>query len=61
MLQKEIEGKKAEELVKKCPVGVFDLEDIGNGKLNCQIFYNRVVTMKRICTDSMLLWLWAVL
>lgn len=32
VLLQEVEGKKAEELVKKCPVGVFDLEDIGNGK-----------------------------
>lgn len=32
VLLKEIEGKKAEQLVKKCPVKVFDIEDIGGGK-----------------------------
>lgn len=31
MLLQEIEDDKAEELVKKCPVKVFDIEDIGKG------------------------------
>lgn len=32
MLLEDIEGEKAEELVRKCPVKVFDIEDIGKGK-----------------------------
>ncbi|KAF8700152.1 hypothetical protein HU200_034522 [Digitaria exilis] len=31
---KQIEGDEAEELVKKCPVNVFDIEDLGNGILS---------------------------
>lgn len=33
MLLEEIEGEKAEELVRKCPVKVFDIEDIGKGNM----------------------------
>lgn len=33
MLLQEIEDEIAEELVKKCPVKVFDIEDIGKGKM----------------------------
>lgn len=33
MLLKEVEGKVAEQLKAKCPVGVFDIEDIGNGEI----------------------------
>lgn len=29
----DIEGVEAEKLVKKCPVKVFDIEDIGRGKM----------------------------
>lgn len=36
MLLEDIVGEKAEELVRKCPVKVFDIEDIGKGKM---IFY----------------------
>lgn len=32
VLLQEIEGEKADELVKKCPAKVFDIEDIGKGK-----------------------------
>lgn len=28
---KEIKGEEAKKLVKKCPVKVFDIEDLGNG------------------------------
>lgn len=31
VLKEEILDEKAEELVKKCPVHVFDVEDIGKG------------------------------
>ena len=27
----DIQGKLAQELVQKCPVGVFDIEDVGSG------------------------------
>lgn len=33
MLLEEIVGEKADELVRKCPVKVFDIEDIGKGKM----------------------------
>lgn len=32
VLLQEVKDEKAEELVKKCPVKVFDIEDVGNGK-----------------------------
>ena len=32
VLLKEIKNEDAENLVVKCPVKVFDIEDIGNGK-----------------------------
>lgn len=35
MLLQEIEGEKAEELVKKCPVKVFDIEEMGKGNVSC--------------------------
>lgn len=36
VLLQEVEGDIAEELVNKCPVKVFDIEDIGKGKLTCK-------------------------
>lgn len=33
VLLQEFEDEKAEELVKRCPVNVFDIEDIANGKV----------------------------
>lgn len=36
VLLQEVEGDKAEELVKKCPVKVFDIKDIGKGWLTNQ-------------------------
>jgi len=41
-----IEGKLAEELVKKCPMGVFDIEDLG-GK--ARVAYPRNCSMCREC------------
>lgn len=35
VLLRDIEDDEAEELVKKCPVKVFDIEDIGKGKVTC--------------------------
>lgn len=32
MLTQEIEGEMAEELKRKCPVNVFDIEDVADGK-----------------------------
>ncbi|CAA0815398.1 RNA polymerase I subunit 43 [Striga hermonthica] len=34
VLLQEIEDEMAEELVRKCPIGVFDIEDVGNSKIN---------------------------
>lgn len=36
MLLQEIEDEKAEELVEKCPKNVFDIEDIGKGKMKAR-------------------------
>lgn len=33
VLLEDIEGVEADKLVKKCPVGVFDIEDIGQSKM----------------------------
>lgn len=30
----DIQGKLAEELVQKCPTGVFDIEDVGTGTIS---------------------------
>lgn len=35
VLLEDIEGKLAEELVQKCPVNVFDIEDTGTGSYHC--------------------------
>lgn len=52
VLLQEIEGKKAEELVKKCPVGVFDLEDIGNGIQRATAKHPRKCTLCRECIQG---------
>ncbi|KAI5674668.1 hypothetical protein M9H77_15032 [Catharanthus roseus] len=49
VLLQEVEGKKAEELVKKCPVGVFDLEDIGNDMQRATVKRPRKCTLCREC------------
>lgn len=40
VLLEDIVGEKADELVKKCPVKVFDIEDIGKGKMQFVFLYN---------------------
>lgn len=37
MLLQDIEDELAEELVKKCPAKVFDIEDLGKGKQSAKI------------------------
>lgn len=37
VLLQEVQDEKAEELVKKCPVDVFDIEDIGPGESHLDI------------------------
>lgn len=42
VLLEDIEGEKADELVKKCPANVFDIEDIAKGKVDpnfCSCFF----------------------
>ena len=38
MLLQDIEDEKAEELVKKCPVSVFDIEDIAKGRVVLSLY-----------------------
>ncbi|XP_052207643.1 uncharacterized protein LOC127811649 [Diospyros lotus] len=49
VLLQEVENKKAEELVKKCPVNVFDIEDIGKGKRRATVARPRACTLCREC------------
>ncbi|KAL6639460.1 hypothetical protein ACP70R_023190 [Stipagrostis hirtigluma subsp. patula] len=49
VLLKEIEGDDAEELVKKCPVNVFDIEDLGNGRKRAVVAKPRACTLCREC------------
>uniref|UniRef100_A0A7N0T814 DNA-directed RNA polymerases I and III subunit RPAC1 n=2 Tax=Kalanchoe fedtschenkoi TaxID=63787 RepID=A0A7N0T814_KALFE len=49
VLLKQIEDAKAEELVKKCPVNVFDIEDIGNGRKKATVSRPRACTLCREC------------
>ncbi|XP_042504103.1 DNA-directed RNA polymerases I and III subunit RPAC1-like isoform X2 [Macadamia integrifolia] len=49
VLLQEVEDEKAEELVKKCPVNVFDIEDIGNGKKRAIVAKPRACTLCREC------------
>nr|CAD1839390.1 unnamed protein product [Ananas comosus var. bracteatus] len=46
---KEVTGADAEELVKKCPVNVFDIEDLGNGKKRAVAARPRACTLCREC------------
>jgi len=45
----QIEGDEAEELVKKCPVNVFDIEDLGNGGKRAVVAKPRACTLCREC------------
>ncbi|GAV59664.1 RNA_pol_A_bac domain-containing protein/RNA_pol_L domain-containing protein [Cephalotus follicularis] len=49
VLLKEVEGEMADILKAKCPVGVFDIEDIGNGKKRATVANPRVCTLCREC------------
>ena len=44
-----IEGADAEELVAKCPMGVFDLEDLGGGRKGVAVARPRECSMCREC------------
>lgn len=49
VLLEDIEGKDAKTLVKTCPVNVFDIEDIGNGKKKAKVARPRACTLCREC------------
>ncbi|KAK9084586.1 hypothetical protein Sjap_024997 [Stephania japonica] len=49
VLLEEVEDQKAEELVKKCPVNVFDIEDVGKGKRRAIVAQPRACTLCREC------------
>lgn len=49
VLMQEIEDEKAEELVKICPVKVFDIEDVANGKKRATVARPRACTLCREC------------
>lgn len=49
VLLREIKDREAEELVEKCPVKVFDLEDIGKGRKRATVAKPRACTLCREC------------
>lgn len=49
VLLQDIKDEKAEELVKKCPVRVFDIEDIGKGQKRATVVRPRSCTLCREC------------
>ncbi|WOL19197.1 DNA-directed RNA polymerases I and III subunit rpac1-like [Canna indica] len=49
VLLKEVKGTDAEKLVKKCPVNVFDIEDLGNGDKKAVVSKPRACTLCREC------------
>ncbi|CAN6204972.1 unnamed protein product [Urochloa humidicola] len=49
VILEQIEGDEAEELVKKCPVNVFDIEDLGNGGKRAVVAKPRGCTLCREC------------
>ncbi|RWR76192.1 DNA-directed RNA polymerases I and III subunit RPAC1 isoform X1 [Cinnamomum micranthum f. kanehirae] len=49
VLTQEVEDGKAEELVSKCPVNVFDIEDIGEGRKKAVVARPRACTLCREC------------
>ncbi|GLJ18919.1 hypothetical protein SUGI_0338150 [Cryptomeria japonica] len=49
VLLEEVYGDLAEELVQKCPVNVFDIEDFGKGKKKAKVVYPRNCTLCREC------------
>lgn len=48
-LKEEIVGEEAEELVVKCPLNVFDIEDLGDGDKRAKVARPRDCTMCREC------------
>ncbi|KAG9440292.1 hypothetical protein H6P81_020457 [Aristolochia fimbriata] len=51
MLQ-EVKDKKADELVRKCPVNVFDIEDCGDGHRKATVARPRACTLCRECVHG---------
>ncbi|KAL7249050.1 hypothetical protein ACSBR1_011252 [Camellia fascicularis] len=49
VLLQEVKDEKAVELEKKCPVKVFDIEDVGNGKTRATVARPRACTLCREC------------
>ncbi|KAJ3693261.1 hypothetical protein LUZ60_008741 [Juncus effusus] len=49
IFRKEIKGEEAVELVKKCPVKVFDIEDLANGEKKAVVARPRSCTLCREC------------
>ncbi|WVZ73352.1 hypothetical protein U9M48_021668 [Paspalum notatum var. saurae] len=49
VILEEIKGDNAEKLVKKCPVNVFDIEDLGNGGKRAVVAKPRACTLCREC------------
>ncbi|KAI4307843.1 hypothetical protein L6164_030980 [Bauhinia variegata] len=49
VLLEEVKDELAEELKNKCPVGVFDIEDIGKGKRRATVARPRACTLCREC------------
>ncbi|KAF8413518.1 hypothetical protein HHK36_001508 [Tetracentron sinense] len=49
VLLEEVEDEMAEELVKKCPVNVFDIEDVAKGKKRAAVARPRACTLCREC------------
>ncbi|XP_006654023.1 DNA-directed RNA polymerases I and III subunit rpac1 [Oryza brachyantha] len=52
VLSEEFKGDDAEELVKKCPVNVFDIEDLGNGEKRAFVAKPRACTLCRQCVTG---------
>ncbi|KAG6516998.1 DNA-directed RNA polymerases I and III subunit RPAC1-like isoform X2 [Zingiber officinale] len=49
VLSEEVKGQDAEKLVKKCPVNVFDIEDLGNGDKKAVVANSRACTLCGEC------------
>ncbi|KAJ4834251.1 hypothetical protein Tsubulata_029890 [Turnera subulata] len=49
VLEENVVGEDAEELKRKCPVNVFDIEDMGNGKKRATVARPRACTLCREC------------
>lgn len=51
-IKQHIAGTEAEELVSKCPMNVFDIEDLGGGKKRAVVSRPRDCTMCRECVRT---------